>query len=142
MITVKIEGLDEIHQRMAKYPGKFEQVIDKTLDTTLLTVHQAVPPYPVYASTYRRTGTLGKTLTPGGPNNINEKEFGSNMFSATFGTRLEYAPYVVGETTQAKHMKHWWTLDGTVLRNVAPKVQRLFERAAQRMAAWLDGKRT
>lgn len=140
MINIQVEGVEEIRKRMSDYPKKFDEVIGKTLDTSLLTIHQEVPPYPVYQSSYRRTGTLGRTLTPGQNNNINERKIGPQMFEATFGTRLNYAPYVIGEQTQAGHMKHWWTLDGTVLRKAAPKIERLFQIAVERMAKWLEGK--
>jgi len=140
-VQLQIEGVDELRKRMSQYPSKFNQVLDKTIDTSLLTIQQEIPPYPVYQSKYRRTGTLGRTVgLRGGRPDIYEKEIGPNMFSAEYGSRLKYAPYVIGETTQAKHMKHWWTLDGTVLKRAAPKIQRLFKIMADKLAAWLDGK--
>ena len=141
MITIKVEGLEPLRQRFGQYPQKFNQVIDKTLEASLLTIHENVPPYPVYPSSYRRTGTLGRSIGVGNTRpDIYEKKVGSGMFEATFGSRLNYAPFVIGETTQAKHMGHWWTLDGTVYRKAAPKIERLFKIAVDRLAAWLDGK--
>ena len=144
MISIEIEGIDEIRQRFRKYPRKFDAALGKTLDATLLTIHQEVPPYPNYQSPYKRTGTLGRTLGSGfmggniGKPDIYEKAIGPQMFEASFGTRLNYAPFVVGETTQAGHMSHWWTLDGTVYRKVKPKIEKLFKLMVSELARWLD----
>ena len=147
MITIEVEGVGEIQRRFQQYPQKFDRVLGKTLDASLLTIWGDVPSYPVYDSPYARTGTLGRTLGVGktgrklGEPDILEKNIGPNMFEASFGTRLEYAPFVVGETTQAGHMAHWWTLDGTVFRKVKPKLEKLFKIMVEELARWLDGRR-
>ena len=140
MIRIEVEGLGDIRARMGQYPRKYEQVIGATLNASLLAIQENVPPYPQYQSSYRRTGTLGRSIgLRSSKPDIYETKLGSGYFEATYGSRLEYAPYVIGENTQAKHMAHWWTLDGTVARKAEPKIKRLFEKAIAAIAKWLEG---
>ena len=101
----------------------------------------SVPSYPVYSSSYQRTGTLGRTLTiVGDPEHIQDvKVIGHGVVEGQFGTRLEYAPFVIGDDTQAKHMRHWWTMK-TVKAKAEEGVKRIFEDMTKKLAGWIEGK--
>ena len=64
---------------------------------------------------------------------------GSGYDNAEFGTRVGYAPYVIGESEQSVRMGYWWTLKD-VARKAKPKIIRLFKVMVERLANFLDGK--
>lgn len=148
-IRVEIKGLDEIRERMRQFPQKWAQVLSFTFRASLLKVWELIPPYPPEPpeSTYIRTGTLGRSLGSseagghtGGSPDIFEIDLGQPYSSASFGTRLEYAPYVIGEQEQAQvHQGRWWTM--LKLANISkPHILRLFERMRDTVSRWLDGR--
>lgn len=147
-VRIEITGLKEIRARFAAYPEKFGRAVEKTLEAALFILTESVPPYPPppVDSTYTRTGTLGRTLgssQTGGPAGLlpeifEVKQIGEGAWTADWGTRLEYAPYVIGTFTQAGHMGHWWTIL-TVARRAIPKIDQAFQRMEKVLADWLDG---
>ena len=151
-VRIEVEGLDEIRKRFAQFPNKYRAALYETLKRSLYTLWHNVPPYPEQDpdSTYIRTLLLAKSLgtsegggaTTGGPKpDIFEVKMGTRMSSATFGTRLKYAPYVIGTHQQAKvHRGRWWTML-TIAKKSIPGIQKLFERFVERLAKWLDGQR-
>jgi hypothetical protein len=142
-MPIIIEGLDELRDRMAQFPGKFQRVIAKTLEASLLKLWENVPPYPPApaSSEYVRTGTLGRTLGAGGQRpDIYEVKQEGGFQVASFGTKLGYAPYVIGDNEQAwMHQNRWFVL-GDVLNKSVGAIEGLFNAAADEMAKWLDGK--
>lgn len=144
---IEVRGLDELRQRFRDYPKVFDQVMEELTQAQNLTLHENVPAYPSPppASTYIRTGTLGRTLGSGmgggasGTPDIFQTIKGGGFYEARFGTRLGYAPWVIGEDTQAAHMGHWWRI-GDILGLAREKILDLVELAAQKMGAFLKGK--
>ena len=146
MIEIEIDNLDPLLERMAAFPVQSAQVVEKTMEASLLTLWESVPAYPAYSSDYVRTGTLGRSLgsgpqggNSGGTPDIYEVRQAGGFTEGTFGTRLSYAPFVIGEYEQAEHMQHWWTM-GDVLTKATDKINALWEAAADELAKWLDGK--
>ena len=149
-VSIEVEGLDEIKKRFEQFPNKYRDALRATLGASLLKIWENVPPYPEANpdSTYTRTGTLGRSLgtnegggaSAGGPKpDIYEVKMGAQMSSATFGTRLDYAPHVIGTHTQAKvHQGRWWTML-TIAKKAIPGIQKLFNRFVERLAKWLEG---
>lgn len=146
-VRIEITGLTELRARFAAFPDKFNKVVHKTLDTVLLILSEFVPPYPPRpeTSTYTRTGALGRTLGSGqaggatglGAEIHEVKQLGSGTWQGEWGTRLSYAPYVIGTFQQAGHMGHWWRII-TVAQRAFPKITEAFERMAQVLARFLD----
>ena len=131
----------DLLQRMARYPKELDREMNKTTEEAVLYVHASVPPYPAVpvGSTYARTETLGRTLGIGHPDNIKTvKRIGQGRYEGRFGTRLYYAPHVIGELTQARHMRHWWTMK-TVKEKAQTGIQKLFDKMAGRMVKFLGG---
>lgn len=143
-----IRGLKELRARMARYPEKLSAALKVTLDAAMLTLWEKVPPYPAppEGSTYVRTGTLGRSLGSGQdggkggaePDIFDVKKFGGK-WEGHFGTNLDYAPYVIGDDTQAGQNSHWWII-GAVAERAVEKIDRLFASLEDKLAAFLDGK--
>lgn len=144
-MKIVIEGLEEIRAKLRQYPQQYERAAQKTMDASLLTIQGSVPGYPSppASSDYIRTGTLGRTLGSGGGRaEVYEvRSGGGGYIEGEIGTNLEYAPYVIGENTQAwMHQGRWWTFDGTVLKSAVPKIERLWQIMVEELAKWLDAR--
>ena len=152
--TIEVRGLDSLIARMSQYPQKLLAAMRTTVEASLYVLWENVPPYPPEPpeSTYTRRGILGKTLggsMAGGrsgekPDIFELRELGSSaegaLVEGRFGTRLEYAPYVIGDNEQAwMHAGRWWTIS-KVGERAKGKIIRLFQQLANKMAAFLDGK--
>ena len=61
---IEVRGLNEVIERMEKYPAELKEGMEATMEASLLVLQENVPAYPSppQDSTYRRTGTLGRTL--------------------------------------------------------------------------------
>ena len=143
-IEVQVKGLVEILKRMAAFPAQLDAVMAKTLEAVLLTVHENVLPYPPEPpnSTYTRTGTLGRSLGAGGtmPDIYEVRPMGAGSM-ARFGTRLEYAPYVIGDRDSEQawmHKDRWWTLPD-IAKRAEDKIKRLWNIAAEQMERFISG---
>ena len=146
-ITVEMTPPDLI-KRMGRYPKKLDATLKKTMEASLLHVQGSVPSYPpeTPAQTYRRTGTLGRSLgvaqsgsTLGQPDIKLVRPLGASGYRGEFGTNLSYAPPVIGEGTQTKAFKgRWWTMK-TVADRATKGVVRLHDKAAELMARFLEG---
>jgi hypothetical protein len=145
MVDIEIKGLAELIEKMRAYPGRLRQEIEALMPAALTIFWENVPPYPPppEGSTYRRTGTLGRTLGSGANAQSADifeiRSLGSTMIEGRFGTRLKYARYVIGDrdTEQAGHMRHWWTLPQTVVERSTGKITRLFVNMVEDINAWL-----
>jgi hypothetical protein len=146
-VEVTSPDLDKLIARLDAYPGKLDEGMKTAMGTTLLVMTESIPGYPPEpaTSTYDRTGTLGKTLgssmeggKSGEPDVYEVKALGT-VFEGHFGSNLEYAPYVVGDDTQAAHMKHWWTLS-KVAEKALDKITRVWQALADAMVKFVEGR--
>ena len=145
IIEIDDHGLS---RRMRAFPKETAKVFPAGMDASLLILWENVPPYPPppTTSTYRRTGTLGRTLgssmsggKSGGQASIfTVKKLGQG-YEGRFGTNLDYAEHVIGEGTQAAHMSHWWTIT-KIADDAKDKIIKLWNGVAEKLAAFLDGK--
>jgi hypothetical protein len=145
---IEIKGLEEITQRMQRFPNEFSKVADVTMDASLLTLWENVPPYPAPPpdSSYDRTGTHGRKLgsdvgggKSGGTPSIYTKKKLSSGFEGRFGTNLEYSQYVIGDTTQAWMHYRWYRMKD-IANAARGKIISLWNIASEKMARFLDGK--
>ena len=146
-IEIQAPALEKVYERMQKYPEKLDAGMREAMGATLLVMWENVPPYPPEPETsdYTRTGTLGRTLgagvtggKAGGKPEIYETKSIGGGVEGRFGTRLNYAPYVIGDGTQAKHMAHWWTLSVAV-EKAQDKITRVWNALGRAMAKWMEG---
>lgn len=143
---IEVRGLKELQARMAQFPAQLEAGQREVMDASLLTLWENVPPYPKisFNSSYRRTGMLGRSLGTsaaggkgsGKPSIYETKKLGGG-FEGRFGTDLDYAPYVIGDFTQAAHMGYWWQMKD-IANKASDKITRLWQNLADKMAKFLD----
>jgi hypothetical protein len=142
MADIEIHGLEEAIQKYQGAPLKLRKAMRATMFTSLDIVHENVKPYPSPPadSPYRRTGTLGRTLgasrggalTGSKPDIYRVQQTSADNMSGYFGTKLNYAPYVIGgaqdDPGQAwMHKSRWWTIDD-IAEAAKEKVQAAWER--------------
>ncbi len=144
---IEIHGLTELIDRMKRYPVELHKSLATTMSAALIALWEAVPPYPAQPanSTYDRTGTLGKSLgsdigggSTGEPDIFTVRPLGSMDYEGRFGSRLDYAEYVIGEGQSASN-SHWWKLS-SVAKKAAEKINRLWQTLGDKLAAFLEGK--
>lgn len=146
--SIEIRGLNELLARMSAYPQELIKTVAVGMSASLNILWENVPPYPSppQDSRYRRTGTLGRSLgsdqsggAAGSPSVYSIRQLGQGNFEGTFGTNLEYAPYVIGDTMQAAQNSHWWRMRN-IAEKAAGKINALWDSVAEKLAAFLEGK--
>jgi len=146
-MPIEVRGLNEVIAKMQAYPEKLQAGMKTAMDAALLVVWENVPPYPPQPSgvSYRRTGTLGRSLgsgegggkSGGEPEIYEVRALGAASYEGRFGTNLEYARYVIGDDDQNIHLGYWWQMKDVAAR-ATEKVQRVFADLGRVMADWLD----
>ena len=143
---IEVKGLDELIRAMDAYPRELAEVMAVTMSAGLNTLWENVPPYPEQdpMSNYQRTGLLGKSFgsgmqggASGASPDIYRISNGSGMWEGKFGSQLEYAPFVVGEEQAGMHSSNWWNIQD-IANSAVDKIERLFQTAAERLAAFLE----
>lgn len=140
----------DLLRRMEKYPQQLDGVMRETARAALLVIQENVPAYPQQEpdSKYTRTGLLGRSMGVGQsggqlgqPDIYLVKKVGDGSYEGEFGSNVDYAPQVIGEQSQKAFFKKrgWWTTK-TIAQKATAKVNKVYELAAEKMAAWLDGK--
>jgi hypothetical protein len=66
---------------------------------------------------------------------------GAQFIRGSLGTRVKYAPDVIGPRGIQKmpFRSYWWRLDDVTVPS-RPKIQAIFEKAVQALAEFLDGR--
>ena len=136
-IEMTVDGLEESIEKMKNAPQQLKRGMRVAMDASLLALHESVPPYPAPPpdSTYRRTGTLGRTLgVGGGKPDIYRVIDRAEQFEGQFGTKLKYAPYVIGDVEQARvHSGRWWTMS-KVAENAKDKITQIWNKLVEEIA--------
>jgi hypothetical protein len=140
-----MHGLDEIRAKYKRFPKQLGAAMRETLIASLYELQGSVPPYPAQHedSTYRRTGILGKSLGVNmqgkkeGTPDIFEVRNRQNRWTGHFGSRVEYAPPVIGEKQAPVHEGRWWTIS-TIAKRARQKIEKRFNQMAERLAHWLN----
>ena len=145
--VIRITGLREVRAKFARWPEKFNQAIKTTMDAGLHVLHANVgnrgyPPPPT-DSTYTRTHLLSNSLGVGGgnPDIYEVRDMGGGNFTGSFGTKVDYAPYVIGskQSEQAwMHKGRWWTLPEDIVQDSIDKIEKLFKAAVETLADWIN----
>ena len=148
-IRLEVIGLDELREKYHEAPEVLDRAIQHTMWESLALLWQHVPPYPAKKNPdqkYIRTGTLGRSIgtdmngkqlsTP--PSVYTVKREGQYNVG-TFGTNLEYAPFVIGDN-QAQHHRGWWWVMKTIADRAVSKIERRWVIMVEELGAWLDGR--
>ena len=117
-LVVDLTDLSKPVKRVKKIPRWYKQVTRIIIDASLVIVWSEVPPYPSppSGSGYTRTGTLGRSLgvseqggVAGKPDVFGTRRSGRRIVGR-FGSRLNYAPFVIGQQQAGVHQSRWWTI--------------------------------
>ena len=110
-LNIEIVGIDELRSRIAQAPERYRIIRFEGVNDSLDELRRSVPPYPpeLPNQRYIRTEDLGRSLGSG---------FGGGFQSGTpdiwlvrsqgsahigeYGSRVEYASFVIGEGSQAE----------------------------------------
>jgi len=130
-VTITIKGLDSLTKKLDRLDkGDYLRPVATAGANLLRNEMRRYPPAPPQ-STYRRTGTLGKSWTQ----TIMRGGRGGG-FVAQIGTRLNYAPYVQDRDRQAAvHRGRWQTVQ-SVAEAKREEVVRFVVQAIRR---WMRG---
>ena len=126
-MTITVQNLDAVTRKLDRLDSAdyLKGVADSGAQLLRAEMRKYPPPPP--NSTYRRTGTLGKSWTQA------VKKFGGSWL-AQVGTRLNYAPYVQDMNRQAEiHQGRWQTIQSVA----ADKRDEVFNFVKRAISAWL-----
>lgn len=125
---IKITGIEELRQRLndAQQVGA---VLDKAMKKAVLYVHQQIPPYPPPPpnSRYRRTMTLGRSITTlkgGARGALSQTRLIPGGVQGVIGTSIPYARDVIGPDQKPVHKGRWWQLETEVEKSI-PGVEKI-----------------
>ena len=146
-LIVDLTELEKFVGRVKQIPRWYKQVTRIAMDASLLIVWSESPPYPSTppSSTYTRTGTLGRTLgvgegggVQGKPDVFSTRRTG-RMITGRFGSRLKYAPFVIGQQQAGIHQDRWWTMKA-VRDTAEPRIVRAVQTALVTLGRAIQGK--
>lgn len=136
-VGIEVVGLEELDRRYKKIGKNLGPELRSLTQEAILYVHSQVPPYPPAraGSQYRRTGTLGRTITT----KVIEP-VGRGIYSGIIGTNTRYAPWVISDEVGANqagpqawfHRGIWYTLQEVVER-ASREVRRIYIRGVRRL---------
>ena len=121
-IHTRIHGAAEWQSVLATMPAQMRAGMQQAMLRAVLYVQSRVPAYPrpPAGSRYRRTLTLGRSLTGlsgAAPGALGRVEALGTDIVGYVGTSIVYAPYVIDAERQAwMHRGRWYTLQGVVQR--------------------------
>lgn len=135
-MNVVINGLEKLVTKMNKIRTGMGPAVETSAKKATIYVHSQVPPYPTPPpmSTYRRTGTLGRTTY------TEVRGLGSKAVGV-IGNPMVYAPWVISDEAVGSagpqagvHKGRWYTLQGvvkkahdTIVRIYREEVLKLFK---------------
>lgn len=133
---VQLDGYDALLKALDAYPDIARPIVARAAEAALLSLIPSLADYPSppAASTYRRTGTLGRLWTAARP----EFEPMQSGFEASIGNTTPYGPFVQSAERQAHWMRHWTNTDQRVVEDHQAEIQQFFDQALQEVADAID----
>jgi len=132
-VKIVIKGLDRVSGKFTAIYKKFDTFLEDATLQVVIYVHSKIPRYPPQPPTskYRRTGTLGRTVTSlmgKAPSALSRVESMNGDVTGFVGTNLSYAFRVIDEDNQTKVHKRngWWTLQ-EVVTSLRAGIKRKYE---------------
>lgn len=134
---IDIKGLAPLLDALEQWPEITQPILEETAEAALLSLIPDLADYPPppAASTYRRTGTLGRLWASARP------EFAplSSGFEARIGNKTPYGPFVQSSEFQAKQHQGTWKTDEDIVTAHQDELEAYFERALERVVEQIDG---
>lgn len=128
----------EVEVKLDRIANGIPPELSQAMTKAVLYVHSQVPAYPAASpdSRYRRTGTLGRTITAMGSASgpaLSRVESAGGQVLGYVGSSVKYAGYVIDEQDQAwMHKGRWWTLQSVVAAS-REGIRRIFDDAISRL---------
>jgi len=118
-LQIEVFGVPEALAKLT--PLEQTAFLEGTLFRAATIIQGELAQYPSQPSgtTYRRTGTLGRRWT-------SRKDTGGDQIAVEVGNNTEYAPYVMGQGTQARWNSHWQT-DAQIAESALPTIQTMIQ---------------
>ena len=125
-VTITVEGLTELIARFGDSNKIVNTEVKKAMQKSVLFLQSkvAVYPPPPPSSGYRRTGTLGRSITS------EIKGIGGEI-RGIVGTAIPYAPYVLSTAKQAAIHKGRWKRMAQHAKEQKGKIEEFFAKAAE-----------
>jgi len=132
-VIITVEGLDELLKRFGTSNKVVNAEIKKAMTKAVYFLQSkvAVYPAPPPMSTYRRTGTLGRSIT-------SEIKGVGGEIRGIIGTAIPYAPYVIGPKQAAVHAGRWKRMTEHA-KEQKGKVEEFFAKAGEEIVKELAG---
>jgi hypothetical protein len=140
MTTIEITGLTEAIAACQRAPEVIARELQPAVEASLLSLLPDLADYPSppAGSTYRRTGTLGRTWTSARP----IFSAMSSGFEATIGNSTPYAGFVQGAAEDTPHQawmhkERWKTADSIVEKHkgeIEGRIQAAVDRTLQELS--------
>lgn len=136
-VSVEILGVEKVEKYFKELGRDFKPALRKLSKDVSLYVHSQIPSYPTArpTSTYRRTGTLGRTIYADTKETNNKR-----YFQSIIGSNREYAPWTISEDKNRHgngpqawfHKRRWYTLQ-EVARKSSRAVYRIYRKGIKRL---------
>lgn len=129
-MKIVIRGLDKLNRNLDRMADGVRPALRSATEKAVLYVHGEVPEYPSPPSNsnYRRTGTLGRSIT------TEVRELGRDTVGV-IGTAVVYAPWVISSEAVGNrgpqagvHRGRWYTLQG-VVKKAKDGIVKIYEKA-------------
>lgn len=138
-MSVKVQvRSDQVEVKLGRIKAGIGPESQRAMKRAVLYVHSQTPPYPPPppGSRYRRTGTLGRTITAMGSASgpaLSRVETAGGTVVGYVGSSVKYAGYVIDEENQAwMHKGRWWTLQSVVAKS-RDGIRRIFDDAISKL---------
>lgn len=132
-MRIVLKGFDDFGRKLNRPQGDWLKPI---MRKAVAYVHGSIPEYPAppEGSTYRRTGTLGRT------NTHEVRSLSGNDVAGLIGNKTVYAPWVIssekvearGPQTRTHKQTGWYTLQAVVFK-AGDKVKDIFEQEIRKL---------
>ena len=132
-MPIQLTGLDKVDKNLSRLSNELDGTRGRDLESAMkrslyrLVGEMAQYP-PLASSSYRRTGTLGRSWT----SRIKIRSV-SGGIEGRIGTNVEYAPLVQSSRLQARvHRRHGWITDARAMENQRRNIEGEFGAAVRR----------
>lgn len=134
--TFEVEGLQELLAGLEMSPQIIKEEAEKATRASLFLFSSFLKDYPPQPATssYRRTGTLGRTWATAMPSFT----MLGNGFEGKIGNATPYASLVQGDGTQARAHEGRWQTDMQAIEASYDATKEHYEAAARRIVARID----
>lgn len=120
-MQITITGIDELINRLGQAQSNDVLRTPMIAALALLQGRLATYPSPPENSSYRRTTTLGPSWNMGQPVSL-----AGGGIQGVIGTKLTYAPYVMGHGQQARIHQGRWPTEEQIAREEEGRIRALF----------------